>query len=145
MVFSAFFRGIILLLVLTSLIGCTKNSDINLNGVEKLKNNEEVNAILEFVEDQKAKLPLQVDYYTVWVDINFIDNKLIYIYKISSSAISEQQVGEMKRYYYSNPKKDEICKSIKDLLEMKIVYEYKYINMNGDELVSIPFDEKMCS
>lgn len=145
MVFSAFFRVVILLVVLTSLIGCGENSAINLNSSGKIKNNEEVSAIKDFVEDQKNKLPIQVDYYTVWVDIKFTDSKLIYIYKISSNSISNEQIEAMRKYYYSSPKKDEICKSIKGLLNVKVMYEYKYINMRDEELVEIPFDERMCS
>lgn len=133
-----------LLLVSISLIGCIKILNINSNSNEELKNNEEVSYILDFVEEKRSKLPIQVDYYTVWVDIDFVDNKLIYIYKISSSSLGGQQKEAMKNYYYSSPKKDEICKSIKGLLNSEITYEYKYVNMKGEELVVIPFDEKMC-
>lgn len=105
---------------------------------------DELGAIEEFVKNQKNKLPIQVDAYTVWTDIEFNNNKIIYIYKISSDEISEQQIKAMKNYYYSDPKKSEICENINNLLAMKIVYVYKYINMKNKELVVIPFDEEMC-
>lgn len=94
-----------LLLVSISLIGCIKILDINSNSNEELKNNKEVSYILDFVEEQRSKLSIQVDYYTVWIDIDFVDNKLIYIYKISSSSLGAQQKEAMKNYYYSSPKK----------------------------------------
>jgi hypothetical protein len=144
MILNIYFRIFLLLFLSITLNGCGENSFFNLDKGKELIKVEELNAIDEFVKKQKGKLPVQVDFYTVWVDIKFVDNKIVYVYMISSNKISNQQIDAMRKYYYSDPKKSELCKAIKGLLNIKIIYEYMYINVKGEELATIPFDEKMC-
>lgn len=137
MFLSICFQYIFIFLLIFLLSGCDK--------VKKINKDEKLSLVKESVSIQKLKLPIQVDKFTVWTDIQLIDNRVIYTYVISSEKISNQQRDFMKNYYHSDPKKSEICKSIKKLLYYKISYEYKYVNLKGDQLVVIPFNEEMCS
>ena len=132
-----------MLCVFFQLCSCAEKSLINSSEVDVNKSEDEYNLVKESVYEKKSTLPIKVDNYTTWVDFNLVDNKLIYVYRISSETISEKQKLEMKKYYYSKPKIEEICSSINVLSNLDLVYIYKYINLKDQELVSIDFDKNM--
>ncbi|MDM1286593.1 MULTISPECIES: hypothetical protein [Acinetobacter] len=136
---NGFLNNLVCVFSIVFLTGCieTKSSDY-------LKPSDELAAIQDFVVEKKRELPVLVDAYTNWVDLKIVDNKLIYVYKINTQSISVEQAEGMKEYYYSGRKKVEICNSINNLLNIDIIYIYRYLNSSDEILVDIPFDSGMC-
>lgn len=137
-------KVIMLILICLQFSACAENKVVNGVDVDRNEVQNELKLVREYVGEQKNKLPVNVDNYTRWVDFKFSDNKLTYIYMVSFESISDYQAADMRKYYYSKPKIDEICESITILSNLDIVYEYKYVNLKNKELITIPFNKKMC-
>ena len=134
----------LLILIFFQFSACAENKIFNSVDVGRNEEQDELKLVREYVEEQKSKLPVSIDKYTRWVDFKFSGNKLTYVYMVSFESISNYQADDMRKYYYSKPKIDEICDSISVLSNLDIVYEYKYVNLKNKELIIIPFSRKMC-
>lgn len=137
-------KVILLIIIIIQFGACSENKIFNGANAGQNEVKNDLKLVKEYVGVQKRKLPVNIDHYTRWIDFKFTNNKLTYVYMVLFENISDYQVDDMRKYYYSKPKQDEICESIAILSHLDIVYEYKYVNLKNKELITIPFDKNMC-
>ncbi|MDG3557557.1 hypothetical protein P7L54_16560 [Acinetobacter bereziniae] len=101
--------------------------------------------INDFITGQRKKLPITLNSMTKWVDVYKLNNKLVYVYKVNMVGLDERVIQTIKNNNSSESKVNEICNLIVGTFDSKVDIEYKILNVNNLELVSMTYNEDDCN